>query len=1145
MAELILLATAWGPKHGGINAFNTDFAKALGRLLGAGRVVCVVLDATPEDIADAASGHVRLLADESWKEPDRFTPTLARDVLALLEKHGVTPQPGTAWIGHDIHTGDVALRLAALAQAGFAVLIQHMSYRDYISYRDGIGEKAKAKADRQRALFQQAACVFAVGPLLRKRLSDLVAEQGKTAHMIVPGLADDIAPADQPPSVFRAITLGRLGPGDDRIKQGRLAVAAVASACREAHGNTLLPPALREVEMLLYGIDEAGGDEESALRKLAEDKADRVINLIALPFSRKRQILFDELRHSTVAMMLSWHEGFGLTGWEAIAAGVPLIVSRNSGLHALIEDCLGVAGLALLKTVDIKGRDDKTGDSNFHPDDEASVRTALLELAQDLGAAKKNAMALRQRLFQQPYTWANAAQCFIDDLRKGLSPIPTPAKPPSWDIAKQGLPYRGLAPLQDSRLFFGRDAQVQQVADKLAAARFVVVVGASGAGKSSLVWAGLLPKLAAGRWTWARMTPAECPGHSPLALLAEVLAAQKPGCRASQCQTALQQGETALQNLLAALRQTAGAAAADWQLLLFIDQFEELFTRVEAPQRLPFIDALEKLQASGQARIVATLRADFLGHCMDAADFGERLAAWFNAGQYLLAAPGEEALRAMVQQPAQLAGLAFDAGLAERIVADTGLKPGNLPLMAFALERLCAERQGPRMTAAAYDGFGGVDGAIATQAQAAFEAWAVDDQAEALLSDLFRELVDIDEASGAATRRRADLQLWAADGPARGLIDAFVAARLLLIDGDRDGQTLEVAHEALLRTWLGGWIDSRKDQLLMRKRLQRDAAEWRRRGEPEAFRWLDPLAVEAGAMLDALPYTPTADEARFLGPVRRADMLALLEQADTPHETRATIGVRLAIMGDDRPGVGLSADGLPAIDWCLVRGGRVVLEGNAGSFEVEDFKIAKYPVTQAQYQVFIEAEDGYKNPAWWNGDVPRRSYSKSGRQIPAYANHPAVNVDWMEAMAYCRWLSHQLGYTVRLPTEWEWQQAACGGNPANVYPWGSDFDPRRANSYESGLSRTVAVGLYAQGASDGQPMDMAGNVWEWCLNAYEKPMPLADIVWTNHALRTLRGGSWLDGAGGVRCAYRLRDRPNNRNLNVGFRLLCGVLPGAF
>jgi formylglycine-generating enzyme required for sulfatase activity len=139
-------------------------------------------------------------------------------------------------------------------------------------------------------------------------------------------------------------------------------------------------------------------------------------------------------------------------------------------------------------------------------------------------------------------------------------------------------------------------------------------------------------------------------------------------------------------------------------------------------------------------------------------------------------------------------------------------------------------------------------------------------------------------------------------------------------------------------------------------------------------------------------------------------------------------------------------------------------------------------------------------------------------------------------MAFCRWLSARLGYEVRLPNEWEWQQAATGGNPANVYPWGPEWDGNCVNTYESKLSRTTAVGLYPQGASPVGALDMSGNVWEWCLNEYDKPQ---NVTISGYSRRVVRGGSWSSYQAHARAAYRNYDTPDN--LIVGFRLACASL----
>ena len=100
---------------------------------------------------------------------------------------------------------------------------------------------------------------------------------------------------------------------------------------------------------------------------------------------------------------------------------------------------------------------------------------------------------------------------------------------------------------------------------------------------------------------------------------------------------------------------------------------------------------------------------------------------------------------------------------------------------------------------------------------------------------------------------------------------------------------------------------------------------------------------------------------------------------------------------------------------------------------------------------------------WWEGLAKRQD--EPGEQYRKLDNHPADKVSWYDAVAYCRWLSGRLDYEIRLPSEWEWQQAATGGDPTNKYPWGGKWDSDRANTDESGLSRATAVGLYPQGAS--------------------------------------------------------------------------------
>jgi formylglycine-generating enzyme required for sulfatase activity len=225
-------------------------------------------------------------------------------------------------------------------------------------------------------------------------------------------------------------------------------------------------------------------------------------------------------------------------------------------------------------------------------------------------------------------------------------------------------------------------------------------------------------------------------------------------------------------------------------------------------------------------------------------------------------------------------------------------------------------------------------------------------------------------------------------------------------------------------------------------------------------------------------------------------------------------------------------------EWCEIPAGRVTLEKNAGTFDVQPFFLAKYQTTYEQFQVFVDAEDGFTNDAWWQGLAKRES--KPGKQCFTHAeNLPRDSVSWYDAVAFCRWLSSKVGYEVRLPTEWEWQWAAQGPDGL-VYPWGNKYIKGYANIDEKNsgikdgeyLEKTTPVGSYPQGASPYGVLDMCGNVWEWCLNEYDNP---GRTDTTGEARRVLRGGSWDASSNYVRAADRDWDNPYDAINDYGFR----------
>jgi energy-coupling factor transporter ATP-binding protein EcfA2 len=427
------------------------------------------------------------------------------------------------------------------------------------------------------------------------------------------------------------------------------------------------------------------------------------------------------------------------------------------------------------------------------------------------------------------------ALCYIDRADIVVEVLAPPAPPASTPgVTWQGSPFPGLRHFtpDDAAIFFGRNQETTELLARVQQERFVAVMGASGSGKSSLVAAGVLPRLheipGGQHWRWVRLTPGGL-GDDPFVALAAALAPtlERHGLNGRAIASKLRtSGDLAA---LAELFLTGRPAVAE--LLLFIDQFEELFTLTAPEHHHRFITMLARAAQSPRLRMVLTLRADFYHRCLDYPS----LAALLRAGSFPLAAPDMPALVEMITGPAAVAGLTFQDSLPGRILRDAGSDPGALALLAFALAELYEACQpGTTLTRAAYDSFGGVQGALARRADMTYGALA--EAAQRALGEVFKELVEVDPERGIPPRKRAPLAHFAGRPAAQQLIDRFVEARLLVCD---ESAIVEVAHEALLTSWdqLHAWILERFDDLRLLRQVQREAEEWERRGYPEAHLW--------------------------------------------------------------------------------------------------------------------------------------------------------------------------------------------------------------------------------------------------------------------------------------------------------------------
>ncbi|MGC4031643.1 MAG: hypothetical protein QM754_07910 [Tepidisphaeraceae bacterium] len=392
---VVILATGWGPMFGGINSFNQDFCLAIGELIGrVDRVICLTSPCGDDQRMAAELMGVELIT------LTKFDLVASDKTVALSESvlraNGVDRID--LLIGHDVKTGPLAFALRERFGGSVAVF-HHMSYGSFRAIKR-TGVDAIHSEQEQSKLFSRADLVLSVGPTLDRSARELV--QGTVpVKMIVPGLAK-IDVSDFREGYFRAIAFGRLGGDDDRIKQGTLAATAFGRfVSRRAD-----LPRYRDFRLNMYGLSsDRYNEEQQRLREIVCREASRVVNVVPSPYLEDREVLFGALRRNEVAMMLSLHEGFGLVGWEAIAAGVPLVLSKHSGLFELLEK----ESSALIHGVDVRG-----GDGDLPSElDIACVSDALFRIATDLDGALTRAKELRGSLLKK-YTWKNCAQAVLD-----------------------------------------------------------------------------------------------------------------------------------------------------------------------------------------------------------------------------------------------------------------------------------------------------------------------------------------------------------------------------------------------------------------------------------------------------------------------------------------------------------------------------------------------------------------------------------------------------------------------------------------------------------------------------------------------------------------------------------------------------------
>jgi formylglycine-generating enzyme required for sulfatase activity len=805
----------------------------------------------------------------------------------------------------------------------------------------------------------------------------------------------------------------------------------------------------------------------------------------------------------------------------------------------------------------------------------------------------------------------------------------------------EGSPYLGLSGFKrgDADRFFGRRKetldclaalgdQQQNDPEKLRAnagikyKRWLQIEGNSGAGKSSLVHAGMLPMIERGA-LWARtglekwrILGPMMPGKNPVENLATCI---ERGLVADETKRdSLARIERLKRDERALALQLVDVKQDDTGFLLIIDQFEELFTFAEDAERKHFDALLAHALRDPECYlfVISTVRADFLERYEELPCLAEIYNT--HCERKFLPTISARGLREVIDGPARLAGLDVSE-VREAILADAEKEIGALPLVENALDTLWEQRvidpqRGPRLSADRYREQGGIAGMLSQQADALLAridaAVPNGEQAakEVLLSLTrindegrnTRRRVPRDEAvltAGAGDKLRGErvLQLLSGERDLQTPSDTRNGSlRLIITDQEKERDTgkqpaaasgvdkaqttraetktkqyVDLIHETLIRARgkdettgkrIGYWptlfdyVEANRDRDILRRQLEFRTQRWQQsKGFGRLWR-LAYIGLGDYAKLRTPALTP---EGRFLQRSRWAQRVVLgaialllgyvgesfyaTRQLGLPMDSILTLQryrlgyAPLPAFVDVKPGSFQMGEHDDEFRKKYAQEYRKLWGAPRQSVKVaKGFRLGVTEVTFDQLDYYVWAQ-------------PRASKQKApSAPNSGHGNRPVVNVSWHEASAYAAWLGRRRGEKCRLPTEAEWEYAARAGS-ATAYPWGEEVDEKHPHASCKGCGgewgkgeQSAPVGTFP--ANKFGLHDMSGNAWEWTCSAFQNEFDGSEQTCVtkegDSSTRVLRGGSWGNFADGVRSSARLALFPDDRYVNIGFRVLC-------
>ncbi|WP_051424479.1 WD40 repeat domain-containing protein [Aphanizomenon flos-aquae] len=459
---------------------------------------------------------------------------------------------------------------------------------------------------------------------------------------------------------------------------------------------------------------------------------------------------------------------------------------------------------------------------------------------------------------------------------------------------KLPCPYRGLFHFSpdDAEYFFGREVFIEELFRATQTRNFIPVLGASGSGKSSVVLAGLVPKLQQeGHWLFTHFRP----GSNPFYGLAEALVPlYTPDlddtdriAQTRKLSNYFCNGDVLLVDVIAKIQQNH----PNHRVLLIADQFEELYTLCnDEKTRHNLLDSLLTIIQSPTSKslstvFVATMRADFLSYALSYPEFADQLKADIK----LIRSMNRSELSEVIAKPAQKLGIIFQDGLIERILNDVESEPGNLPLLEFALTLLWEKRTNKQLTHAAYETIGEVQGALTSYTDKKYNELNPDEreQVRRIFVQLVRPGEEAEDTRRLATKAELGEANWS-------LVKKLADARLVVTSQNATNQeTVEVAHEALIRNWgeLRQWMNKDRVFRAWQERLRVTKKQWEATNRDPGSLLRGAALAEAEEKLKERP-EDLIDEKEFIEQsIQEGNRLKQAEAARRKREIRTTWGI--------------------------------------------------------------------------------------------------------------------------------------------------------------------------------------------------------------------------------------------------------------